>query len=197
MEGESLSEEQESQSSRIKPNTTQVVALISPDGSTPFRVRVSQEEANQIRQGATPDRKALLQRFMSELATNYTDITVSIDGAFFDDGTFAGPDTSGFFAHVKAQIDAKRDLLNEVAIGLSNLHRSKEEVFSHVEKTAAQPDVRLDSNSTPTDFYNFYKRFYAREILEDRNAFGDDKALAVTLQPLKKAWPKLRKDQEE
>ena len=193
MEGEPpIPDEMEEQSGHLKPNKARLFSLISPDGNGAFSVTISREEAEQIKAGGGIDRQAMLQRYAAELA-KYTDITVSIDGVFFDDGTFVGPDTTGFFVIMKAHVDARRDLLNDMALGLSQLHKSKEEVFGHVEKIASQPDVDIGSNSTPTQFYHFHQKAYATEILRLRKALGDDKTLAFTLQPLKKEWRKLQK----
>jgi hypothetical protein len=193
MEGEPpVPDEMEEQSNHIKPNRARLFSLLNPDGSGTFRVPASAEEAGQIKAGAGIDRQALLRRYGAELA-KYTDITVAVDGVFFDDGTFAGDDTTGFFAMVKAEVDARRDLLNDMALGLSQLGRSKEEVFRYVETVANQPDVEISSGATPAEFYNFYKKFYAAQTLRTRGPLGDEKALAVALHPLKKTWPRLEK----
>ncbi len=189
------SEAAEERSFNIRPNRARLIRFVSPDGSSQFRLPVSREEAEQIRAGASVDRDALLRRYLAELA-KYTDVTVSLDGVFFDDGTFVGPDTTGFFSVVKAEVDARRDLLNDIALGLTRLGKSKEEVFRHVEKVAGGPDVAVGSDSTPTDFYNFYKKRYAAQVLRMSQAFGDEKGLAAALQPLRKPWVQLRKRSE-
>ena len=43
-----------------------------------------------------------------------TDLTVSIDGLFFDDGTFIGPNTTGFFERMQAIVNAKLDLVRDI-----------------------------------------------------------------------------------
>ncbi|HVF55788.1 MAG TPA: hypothetical protein VM934_06535 [Pyrinomonadaceae bacterium] len=191
-----LPEVMEEQSDLIKPNKSRLFYLVNPDGSGSFRVPVSREEAEQIKAGAGINIQAMRQRYHAELA-KFTDITVSLDGVFFDDGTFVGPDTTGFFDMVKAEVVAKRDLLSDIALGLSQLHKSKDEVFRHVQKIANQPDVDIGSGSTPTEFYHFYQKSYADQILRVRAALGDDdKTLTITLRPLKKEWRKLRKKQK-
>lgn len=195
MEGGSLSEQYDTQSGWIKPNSSSFFSLVSLDGRGTFRFSISQDEAAQIKQGKRFDQRELLRRYVSELA-KYAEITVSIDGAFFDDGTFVGPDSTGFFAQTKAMIDAKSDLLNEINLELSRPSASREEVFSKVAAAASQPEINLNSSSTPIDYYNFYKKSYADEILRAKQVSGEDKALALALRPLRKPWPKLHKKQD-
>jgi len=45
-------------------------------------------------------------------------VIVSIDGVLFADGTFVGPDSQGYFGSLKAEIDARRDLVEEIASGV-------------------------------------------------------------------------------
>jgi hypothetical protein len=195
MDGGGLPEQYDSQSSVIKPNSSRFFSIASLDGRGTFRFPVSHDEAEQIKQGKRFNKQESLRRHVSELA-KYSEITVSIDGAFFDDGTFVGPDTTGFFAQTKAMIDAKSDLLNEMNLQLGKTNASREEVFSQVEATAKLPDINLNSKSTPTDYYNYYKKSYADEMLRVRQTLGDDKALTSALHPLRKPWPKLRKKQD-
>ena len=191
MDGDNLSEDMMKQSGRIKPGATRFFSLVAPDGSGGFSVPARPEELEQLKRGALPDRDTLFQRYSAELS-KYSDLTVSIDGAFFDDGTFVGPDTAGFFDETKAQISAKYDLLNEIARGLSK-GKSKDEIFKDLVDTANQPEVRLNSKSAAADYYNYYKRHSADEILRSRNFVGDEKALAIALIPTKKPWRVLRK----
>jgi hypothetical protein len=195
MDGENLSQELERQSGRIEPGSAIFLSLLSTDGSGMLRAEVSPKEAEEFRQGKRLDRTSLLQRFTSQ-AAQYTEITVSIDGAFFDDGTFVGPDTSNFFNQTKAVIDAKRDLLNEIATGLSNLAMTRESLYEHLQEIANHPTDFIDSGSTPADYYNYFKKRYASDILQTKKLHGEDKALAVAVQPRNKPWAKLNKKQD-
>lgn len=192
MDGENLPAEMIEQSGKIKPHSTRFFSLISPDGAGSIRVPASPAEVEQMKQGDTPDRGTLLRRYSVE-STKYSDVTFAIDGAFFDDGTFVGPDTAGFFEETKAQISAQYDVLNEIMRGLSKPGKTKEDVLKDLEATAGQPEVALDSKSTPDDHYRYYKRRYAGEILRSRRFVGDEKALALALRPMKKPWRILQK----
>jgi hypothetical protein len=136
-----------------------------------------------------------LKRFSTQ-AEEFAEISVSIDGAFFDDGTFVGPDTSNFFAQIKAVIDARRDLLNEIAIGLSNPAMTTDSLYGRIQETAAHPSESIDSSSTPSDYYNYFKKFYASDILQTKKLHGQDKALAMAVQSMNKPWARLRKKQD-
>jgi hypothetical protein len=117
-------------------------------------------------------------------------MSVSLDGAFFDDGTFVGPDTTGFFARVEAmrngQRDALRDMINDKRLG-----RSDAEVFKHLEDVANQ---RVTTNpKEPSEFYNRYKKDTANEFLRLRAVDGETKTLRRAENKLKGPWPELRK----
>jgi hypothetical protein len=195
MDGENLSPELKRQSGRIEPDSARFLSLLSTDGGGMLRAEVSPKEAEEFRQGKRFDKTWLLQRFSAQ-AAKYAEITVSIDAAFFDDGTFVGPDTSNFFAQTKAVIDARRDLLTEIAIGLSNSDMNRETLYGQIQETANQPAEPIDSGSTPTDYYNYFKKFYASEILKTKMLHGQDKALAMAVHPMNKPWARLQKKQD-
>lgn len=194
MEGEALTDDEEARSGKIKPNSSLFLSLISPDGSGAFRVRVltTSEEVERMKEGISPD---LVNRVNTELA-KYTDVLVTVDGAFFDDGTFVGDDMSGFFAQIKAQVKAKHDLLKEVKAESDSPEKSRDDVFRHIEAIANQEAPSINSNSNADDHYNYYRKFYARQILSNRQTVGDEKALKRSLGETKKAWRELRKKQK-
>jgi len=122
---------------------------------------------------------------------SYTSVTVSIDGAFFEDGIFIGPDSTQFFARLKTRIDAKHDLLDEIAFAIKH-NRNMEEIFSYMEEVTQSPEKVTEQASIATD-YNYFKRLAAEEILRMRNIWGDQKAIAIAIQSLRKPWPQIRK----
>jgi hypothetical protein len=195
MEGENLSQELKWQSGRIEPDSARFLSLLSTDGSGMLRAEVSPKEAEELKQGKKFAQTSLLKRFSTQ-AEEFAEISVSIDGAFFDDGTFVGPDTSNFFAQIKAVIDARRDLLNEIAIGLSNPAMTTDSLYGRIQETAAHPIESIDSSSTPSDYYNYFKKFYASDILQTKKLHGQDKALAMAVQSMNKPWARLRKKQD-
>jgi hypothetical protein len=94
---------------------------------------------------------------------------VSIDAAFFDDGTFVGPDTSNFFAQTKAVVSAKRDFLNELAAEVGNSGKTTDSFDQRLQQIATQSIESLDSSSTPTDYYNFFKKLCERIFANERD----------------------------
>ena len=145
----------------------------------------------EIQEAARQSNHAALLKVLKEQLAQSTDITISIVGAFFEDGSFVGSEDSKLFTDIKAHVDARHDLLQEIALG-KNRNMPSEAIFGHVKSVAnnsASP--RLDS--TPADRYNFYKKLYAEELLRKRPIMGDDKAIGAALQQLRKPWPKLKK----
>jgi hypothetical protein len=192
MEGEDLPADVDARTGKVKPGSRSFLSLISPEGGGGLRVSASRDEVEKFKQGLEPNREELVSRFSLELA-QYSDLTVSLDGAFFEDGTFVGDDVSGFFAQMKAQVDAKRDVLNELSVESAKARVSKDQVFATLQSIASQDVFDLNSNSPPSDYYNYYRKHYAKQILTMRQSIGDDRALAIALRPTRKAWRTLAK----
>lgn len=128
---------------------------------------------------------------LSEQLNQATDVTMVIDGALFDDGTYAGPNSEDFFLQIKAYITAKRDLLemmNSASINKENISN----IFSEVGRTANQPIKPPIPTSVFDDFYNYYKKIHAEEVIGMRQVINNDsKTLRICLNPLHKNWNKL------
>ena len=177
----------------IEPNSSRLLTLLSPSGSGMLRVTLTPSEAEEVKNGTIKfDRATLLQRFSNE-AEKYTAITVSIDGAFFADGTFVGPDTSNFFNQTKAAIDGKRSLLETIGNDLSNKNRARAEIYKDLEEIATQTVEKLDSESSPADYHKYFKAMSANEILRMKGIYGEEKALTLAVRPLNRPWLELRK----
>lgn len=135
--------------------------------------------------------QAYINNVREELA-GYTGMTITLDGVFFDDGTFVGPDTTGYFLKVKGLRDARRDLYGELKLSLVQ-GKSPDQALQRVEEVANEPDVRLTSTSTPDDYYKKYKKEAASELLRIRRASGDEKAVEHVSKLLNNKWLDLRK----
>lgn len=130
---------------------------------------------------------------MSSYLAQFSKINVSLDGVFFEDGAFVGPDTTGFYGKVEALIRANQDLRDELEARRKS-GKSADDVFTHVIEEAGKPNVRLGRNSTVDDYYNHFKRLAANELMGMRNVSGSEKTLERTLRPSKGPRPVLRKE---
>lgn len=191
-EGENLSSEVRRQAGQVEPNSAIFLSLLSPNGSGILRTEVSPKEAEEFKQGKRFDQRSLWQRFSAQ-AEKYTEITVTLDAAFFEDGTFVGPDTTNFFEQTQAIVNAKRDFLNELSAGLSDSSRDKDSLYGRLRETANQPIDSLDSKSTPADFYDYFKQLSAIEFLRMKDVQGEAGAIEMALRPMNKSWVTLRK----
>ncbi|MEN3334624.1 MAG: hypothetical protein V7641_3989 [Blastocatellia bacterium] len=145
---------------------------------------------DQVRQNAKDKRfPSLVDHVMADIK-DYKSFTVSLDGVFYEDGTFVGPDTTGFFASVETCVNAKRDLLEEIAFAVQH-NRSMDEIFNYVEELAstALPVGKLNQGN----LYNIYKRMDAEEMLRMRTAMSSQKAVEMSLRQYRQAWPTLKK----
>jgi len=148
---------------------------------------------------ADSTKHALLNRNTKELGTkmirdfdHIAGITVSLDGAFFDDGTFVGPDETQFFSKVKAQMDARYELYRRVQQMLFSQVPSHK-ILRYVTDLANVPRVPLGHNSSADEFYDFFKRFYAQEISRIWNKSGEDSAGQYVANSLSKPWATLKR----
>lgn len=184
----------------IKPNSTRFVSLAFSLGEEEVGGTIgayasgtaNEAEVEQFQQAAkNRNPSSMADKLVTELQS-YSNITVSVDGVFFQDGTFVGTDNTIFFAQVQAHIDAKRDLLEEISFATKR-KRSSQEIFSDIEEIANNQYAIIRQNPTTSDYYNYYKKMYAEEILHMRNAMDSKKAISISLQALHKKWQKLKK----
>lgn len=103
---------------------------------------------------------------------HYAAVEVSLDGAFFEDGTFVGPDTTEFFSHVEALRNARYDVYAELSAGLEQ-GKSAGEIFRHAESLVRSSAARSDL----APLYDRTKESVAREILGMREKSGERETL--------------------
>lgn len=103
-------------------------------------------------------------------------ISVSLDGALFSDGTFAGADTTNLFSWVNSVIDVNRDMFQEIRTAKPGY------VKPHLEKLTGNPKVELNPKSTYTDFYEFNKQRLAHRLLKKVATFGEQSIRAEIIQ---------------
>jgi hypothetical protein len=115
---------------------------------------------------------------------------VSIDGAFYSDGRFVGPDTSGYFDFISSQIKAKWDLLQEISRH-SESGRPLADLFEALNSEVRQGPY--EPHMTRREVYKFYRQIFIQEVLGVRSACGDVEAVNLSLRGLKRHWPALRR----
>lgn len=160
----------------MEPNSTW---FVSQDGPTK---RVQEVETEKWMPGSE------LQRVSSHCAK----LTISLDGLFFDDGTFLGPDTTAFFNEVESQMDARHEVLSRVKNDLKS-GIGFEDVFRELEQIAGQPEPDLPELPSRGQYLSFFRRIFAKDILGMKDSFGTAKAIEDVHQQLSKPWVKLRK----
>lgn len=145
---------------------------------------------DQLRQGAKDKQYPSLADIITAELQTCTSITVSLDGVFFEDGTFVGPDTTEFFVTVEASVNARRDLMQEIAFAVER-KRSMDAIFDYINEVASSlpPSQKMNKG----DIYNLFKKSYAEEMLRMKAATSSQKAVEMALQQSRKAGLELRK----
>lgn len=106
------------------------------------------------------------------------DLTVTLDGAFFEDATFVGPDRTGFFDIFTANVTARHDLMARV-VAADKTGQGLAQVASEIESALPARKQLHPDGTTRADYYQYYKNLYAREFLDVRNKVGDQGALGL------------------
>lgn len=110
-----------------------------------------------------------------------TNITVSIDGVFFDDGTFVGQDSTRFFDYVLALRDARLDIFREIERGTKQ-SGSANKAFEKMRQLVDAPDVGLRSTPTLPELYSFHKKDVADEVLRMKQKVGEEETVKFFMQ---------------
>lgn len=104
------------------------------------------------------------------------DLELSLDGAFFEDGTFVGPNRSAFFEFFRADFDAQQDLMTGVIEALSQ-GKTIQEIAQGLERSLSSAEETLLSPvPTAAEAYEYARRRYVGEFLGVRRAAGDEAA---------------------
>jgi hypothetical protein len=130
-----------------------------------------------------------------EKAQSVIGVTVMVDCAYFEDGTFVGPDSGGLFAETKGYIDAQRDLGQLVKQHVQG-KKSSSELFNKIKSIADGPEAILDSSLATREYKNFFMKIHARNLIRIRDKNGDSSAIEYTQRLLRRTWAKLQKKAE-
>jgi hypothetical protein len=154
----------------IRPGEALLVSLLpvypnNNSGGAGYGVQLNGSQFDQNSQGIA-----------SQFLEKYTDLTISIDGAFFEDGSFVGSNTTHFFEKMNAQVEAKREVTAYIAENLK-LGKSRDEIFKVIEDKANDPNVRFNDGS-PADYHKYFTKVFADRFNKMRKGLGEEKTLA-------------------
>jgi hypothetical protein len=119
-------------------------------------------------------------------------VTISVDGVFFDDGTFLGADTTAFFNEVKTQMDARYEILSKVESDLRS-GVNVQEIIRKLEQIVSQPMPELPESPSRAEYLNSFRIIFAKDILGMKSVYGVKKAMEDVHQQLSKPWVPLRR----
>ena len=120
-------------------------------------------------------------------------ISVSIDGAVFEDGSVVGPDETGFFSNVQTEMTAKHDLYREF-LDMLNSGKPDTDVEARLaELTGSKPGLAL--SSTPDEQYKGFKSMFARQVSLVWQKLGRQGTLDFLNARLSHPWATLYKRQ--
>jgi hypothetical protein len=183
--------------SLVRSNTSKFVSLDSSLGSLVHSV---------LNNGGQPGTDELYRALNAYLARSKesrdallgtaTAGSVSLDGAFFDDGTFVGPDTTNLFAKLQAEIAAQKDVAGVVNQGLKE-EKSPQDISRQVEEIARDPRLRQFDDPALSNHYNHFAKLFARELLNIKEAKGNGNMLKHAKRILDTEYPVLRKKNEK
>lgn len=137
-----------------------------------------------------------LTQALAEQLNQASNITMTLDAALFEDGTFVGPDTGGLFVRTRAELSAKHDLIKSITLALRK-KATPTQILDHVQAVNNDPqasETSLEPGATRAQAYRYYATIYRTELLNMRSSIGDDKqTLTYALLPTLQRWPKLAK----
>lgn len=103
-------------------------------------------------------------------------VTVSLDGAFFEDGTFVGPNTSSFFERTSTAIDAKNHMLQEILTRLNQADTPAEvmKYLSAKADTLGEVNQPAGHRAKPEEIYKYEEKRFLDDAMGIRAFAGDD-----------------------
>jgi hypothetical protein len=166
----------------IQPNSTW---LISPD--LPVR-----KISGSIGEATTENEQGAAREAQAACPT----MTVILDGVFFDDGTFIGPDTNGFFSKIKTQMEMRYEVLQGVQRELRS-GKNPTEVFRALEQIRNREAQQSGPEITIDELRTRYRRMFAQDVLGMKEMWGVEGAIENIQRQLSRPWVSLRKDPTE
>jgi hypothetical protein len=137
------------------------------------------------------DNSNILRAMLSAELTQATDLMVSLDGVVFDDGTFVGSNLI-FFQQIQAAVNAKVDLLREVA--QASERGTIDQALESITSKSLEPDVVFSQEFSADDYYRYYRKIYAKEISGMTRVYGKERMVPRLLESFHRARPILTKE---
>ena len=134
------------------------------------------------------------QDFLQKLVTRFQgkDVSVTLDGAFFEDGSFVGPNGSHLFENFGSEVSAQQNLLQHV-IEAAQQGRSMDDVAREIQASLpdSPPKPTLAPDGTILLDDQYYRHKYASRFLSVYRNAGQESALGWAKDHLFQNPPKL------
>lgn len=183
----------------IYPNSYQLLTLLpisgangggSGSGGESIRKRNADLSSEEVSKDKSQNRNELIR---NQILARCSEVTVSIDGAFFDDGVFVGADNTGFFGMTKALVEAKRDLTSSILIDSDSKKISAHQKWEKVMKLGQENLKSPQEGARPEEYYNYYRNVFAQQFTKAKTAQGEDRLLSQLKRVRSKSLPLIRK----
>ena len=122
-----------------------------------------------------------------------TDLEAMLDGAFFEDGSFVGPDKSGLFGDFKSELTARQNLVSYI-LRSAQRGRDLDDVAKEIQASfPSSPPAPRELPGGPPDWSEYHKYFYTKLFLMAYSHGGRDMALRWAQDNLFQQPPELKK----
>jgi hypothetical protein len=135
------------------------------------------------------------QDFLHRLADRFSqanDISVTLDGAFFEDGSFIGPNKARFFENFSSEVRAKQNLMSSVVLAAEegrSIHDIAQEVRASL--PGSRPSLGIEPDGSISGYDEHYRYVYASQFLSAYHNSGEEATLAWAHYHLFRHPPKL------
>lgn len=131
---------------------------------------------------------------MSYKFAQATDIHVSLDGAFFEDGSFVGPNESRVFEIIKSEVGAKQHVLSYIVTSVSQ-GRTIDAVANELQASLplSRPELSRTPDGSISGLDDYFRFQYVSEFLGVLKANGRVLALGWAYDGLYQHPPRLER----
>jgi hypothetical protein len=138
-----------------------------------------------------PNYQALLQKLASRFSQGQ-DVSATLDGAFFEDGSFVGANNTHFFEKFTSEVRARQNLAQRIVESIGQ-GRSVRDVAREIQESlpAVPPKLALAPEGTLQGYDDYYKHEYASAFLSVYRNSGQEAALAWAQSNLFRNPPRL------